>query len=193
MMTFPFYYTGEIIFYKPENFENTDFQKHFESGNLKIKTLLNFPASVTFIINDENVSIQVLYKISMFEQNIILLFSFLMATFFYLFDANALSIISIFIGVFYYIGNLSKVSKSIKNLVYSYIGGNLSVEESTLWNLQQKWMKDKNLCPACGEPKNPYSNKCINCGIYLSKKTVKLESENSTTVKDIVIDYKIKK
>ena len=180
-MHFPFAYTGEVIFYKTDDFEVNSFFKQIQS---KVSTSLisddkivftapfsfsKLPVKITLNISDDNSTIYCKYSISLFENNVILLLSIVFASFFYHFGGNLITIISILIGLVFYLLNAVEMSKSVKTLIYNIFGDNAEIGEPVLWEKQQQWMKDKSLCPACGEPKNPYSSKCLGCGLFLDK------------------------
>lgn len=192
MTHFPFTYKGELVFYKPDEFNVEIIQKDLGSKEIQIQSLFYFKTKVKTTVFDDNVSINIAYYISLFEQNIIFLFFVLFAVFFYVFNANAFSTLSIISGGIFYLSNLMYVSKHTKLVLSEKTGLGSEIEESLLWKKQQEWMKNNTLCPACGEPKNSYSNKCVNCGIYFSKKAKNIDAASTTSGQSFTIDYKKK-
>lgn len=180
-MHFPLAYTGEVLFYKPDDFNTTRFFEQIQSkvsvnyiDSEKIIFTAPFsfsklPVKITLSIIVDNSTIFCKYNISLFENNVIILSSLVFAGFFYNFGSESISIVSILAGVIFYLLNTAEISKSVKSLIYNIFGNNAEIGEPVLWEKQQQWMKDKTLCPACGEPKNQYSSKCLNCGLFLDK------------------------
>jgi hypothetical protein len=204
-MHFPFAYTGELVFYKTDEFNVDEFIKLIELqliASEKVKQQLIFsapfsysklPINITLSVVDDNTSIHCKYTISLFENNMVLLLALTFSIFFFHFNNVIFAITSLVFGVLFYFFNTLKISNSIKELIYNQIGGNADIGTPELWNQQQKWMKDANLCPACGEPKNTYSNKCINCGLYFSKKNMKITNVNSSLPVGSEIIYEVTK
>ena len=180
-MHFPLAYTGEVVFYKADDFDiNVTFEQI--KSKVTVSTIKNdkiiftapfsfskLPVKIVLSIVDDHTTVYCRYNISLFENNVILLLSIVFASFFYYFGSELVSGFSIFVGLVFYLLNAAEMSKSVKTLIYNIFGNNAEIGEPVLWEKQQQWMKDKALCPACGEPKNPYSNKCLSCGLFLDK------------------------
>lgn len=180
-MHFPFAYTGDVVFYKTDDFEVNTFFKQIQSSVSVISisddkiiftapfSFSKLPVKITINVIDDNSTVYCQYSISLFENNVILLLSLVFAGFFYYFDAELITVTSILIGLVFYLLNAAQISKSIKTLIYNIFGNNAEMGEPVLWEKQQQWMKTNTLCPACGEPKNPYSSNCIGCGLFVDK------------------------
>ncbi len=204
-MRFPFTYTGELVFYKPEGFKMDLFIKqiqlkvsHVDFSEGQLTFISNFsysklPVKIVLTIRDYNTSIYCSYKISLFENNVALLLSLVFTIFFYHFNSILFAVISIVGGLLFYFFNLLKISNGVKALIYSSVGKIDEVGEPALWQQQQQWMKNKKLCPACGEQKNAYSNKCINCGLHFSKKKEKFSNINTSGLGNNSISYEVNK
>ena len=204
-MHFPFAYTGELVFYKTDDFNVDEFINQIESQLIvseKNKQQLIFstpfsysklPVKITLSVVDDNTSIHCKYAISLFENNMVFLLTATFSLFFFHFDNQLFAIASLVIGVLFYFFNTIKISNSIKTLIYNQVGGNADIGTPELWKQQQKWMKDANLCPACGEPKNAYSHKCINCGLFFSENTTKITNVNSSLPIGSEIIYEVTK
>lgn len=191
-MSFPFNYTGEVIFYKPDYFDDLRVNKQLSVIH-KVQTLASFPLQVSIKPVIDKISIQVLYKISLFELNIIFLFVMLGVFFLNYIDKTAWAWAFLIFGSGFYLVNLMHVSRKIKVKITKILGFTDDQEANQLWKKQQLWMKNKNLCPACGEPKNPYANKCVNCGLYFTKKALPYKNSSLTLDSDVIIEYKPKK
>ncbi len=204
-MRFPFAYTGELVFYKPEGF---DLNRFIEQIRVKIPTIeysdeqltftANFsysklPVKIVLTIHDYGTSIYCSYQISLFENNTALLLSLVFTGFFYHFNSTLFAAVSLISGILFYFFNTIKISNALKALIYNSVGNIEEVGEPALWEMQQKWMKDKTLCPACGEPKNMYSNKCVNCGLYFSKKRGKFSNINTSVLGNKSVTYEVTK
>lgn len=180
-MHFPFAYTGEVVFYKIDDFDPDLIFKQIQSkvliSSIKDEDIIftapfsfsKLPIKIGLSIIDDYSTVYCKYNISLFENNVIILLSLVFASFFYFFGSELISFFSIIGGVIFYLFNAIEMSKSVKTLIYSIFGNNAEIGEPILWEKQQQWMKDKTLCPACGEPKNPYSSKCVGCGLFLDK------------------------
>jgi len=193
-MSFPLTYTNEISLYKPIDFNINLFVNKIRSKIPVVyvsgdKIVLNAPLSfskipltVTITINDTELdTLYVKYNISLFENNIILILTIIFAIFFYYFDNNIIGTLSIIIGIVFYLLNTARVSKSIKSIVNELFNGDSEIGEPNLWSKQQEWINDYNVCPACGEKINLYTNKCLNCGLYLSETSKKRYTNINTT------------
>jgi hypothetical protein len=204
-MQFPFTYTGEIVFYKPNDFSFDLFVNQIESAfalSTKVKGELEFlaplsysklPIKISLSLIDDKVSIHCKYRISLFESNVIVLLSWVFAFFFNHFNNLATAIFTLILGLGFYFFNTIKISNSIKRIIYNLIGGNPDIGKPELWKNQQEWMKDKNRCPACGEYKNAYSASCINCGLHLQNTKEDIKKINTSGSNDGDIVYEITK
>lgn len=204
-MQFPFSYTGEIVFYKPDDFSFDSFVNQIElaftnvkkeNGELSFSASLSYsklPIKISFAIIDDKVSIHCRYRISLFENNTVLLLSMVFALFFNHFHNVPAAIFAIIIGLGFYFFNTIKISNSIKSIIYNLMGGKTDIGKPELWKKQQEWMKDKNRCPACGEHKNAYSATCINCGLHLQKGKAEIKITNTSDQNNGDIVYEIKK
>ncbi len=204
-MVFPFYYTGEVAFYKSKDFDinlfyNTLKKEAVNSSTTSDKLTLFVPFSLTkipvkvyFSIIDDDVTIYCKYQISLFENNTGLLSSFLLAGFFYYFNSTFWSIVTLLAGFSFYIFNLIIISRKIKQLIEKTVNRDADAAEPVLWEKQQKWIKTPGVCPACGEKINPYSKKCLNCGLTLKGKHSAKKYSNTTTTYKQNINYTLTK
>ena len=204
-MVFPFYYTGEVTFYKSKDFNINLFydalkkeavSSNTTSGKLTLFipfSLTKIPVKVYFSIIDDDVTIYCKYQISLFENNTGLLSSLLLAGFFYYFNSIFWSIITLLAGFSFYIFNLTIISRKIKQLIEKTVNRDADVAEPVLWEKQQKWIKTPGVCPACGEKINPYSNKCLNCGLILKGKHSAKKYSNTTVTYKQNINYTLTK
>jgi hypothetical protein len=200
-MFFPFYYTGEVAFYKSKDFNvglfYNNLKKDAVNSNITSDVLTVFvpysltkiPVKVYFSIIDDNVTIYCKYKISLFENNTGLLFSFFLTGFFYYFNSILLSVITLLAGFSFYIFNLTLISRKIKLLIEKTANMDRDAAEPVLWEKQQKWIKTPDVCPACGEKINPYSKKCLNCGLILKGKHSSKKYSNTTVTYKQNINY----
>jgi len=203
-MSFPFTYTGELVFYKPDDFNTDDFVQRLKQKlrtdkfNDSLIFSINSPVSklpikVQLEIIDDNTSLCFKYHISLFENNVVLIAALVFSTFFYYNSSVGIAITALLLGVIYYLSNTSKISHSIKSELYNLMGSKIDFGMVELWSKQKKWMKDSTLCPACGEPKNNYSNSCVNCGLVFSKNKPRLSQTNTSLSNNSEISYQITK
>jgi len=194
-----------MVYYKPDNFNFDQFAQQIESkvhGNKTSDNKLSFsapfsytklPIKIVFNLRDDNTSIHFKYRISLFENNVVFLLTMVFLLFFKYHGVNTLGYLSIISGIIFYFFNTIKISNTIKNIFYNLVGGKTDVGMPELWKKQEKWMKDKTLCPACGETKNPYSAKCVNCGLYFNKKQTHFKKVNLSSSKENDVVYEVTK
>ncbi len=203
-MKFPFWYTGEMVFYKSDQINvaeaidnivcNND-GKILENKQILFqgnKGLFGWPSRIKLHLNSEGTTIHITYHLSLFESNILLLFGILFGSFFYMYNHVNYSVLAIIISCSLYIINTFKLSAFAKELVAKFGSLTKSIEQQKLWEQQQKWIKDIKVCPACGEPVNPYSANCVNCGLFFKGKKSKNHDTgvNNTNNQEISIEYK---
>jgi hypothetical protein len=191
---FPLSYSNDIILYKPKNFSTSLFVDkikdkvsivYTDDNKIVFNAPLSYsklPVKITVFINDDETdTLFVKYNISLFENNVIFVLAITFATFFYYFDVTKISILFIIGGIIFYLLNIAKISKSIKDIVNKLFDGNSEIGEPALWKKQQIWINDQTVCPACGEKINSYSAKCLNCGLFLTKKPINSYTNTNTT------------
>jgi hypothetical protein len=203
LYNFPFSYHDNLLFYKPNNFDNIGFikelakefqalhQHNIITADIPI-SITRMPIRVTMHYKPDNLTGDVSISLSLLESNLLLII-FLAFGFFFMFHQNLVfGIASIVAGVLYYILNIHVSITAIKKSIIRISGTTYDLGEHELWEKQQEWMKNELLCPACGEQKNPYSYKCINCGIYFSnpKKQVDNSMANTTGTDNVKYQYR---
>lgn len=193
-----------MVFYKPESFETDEFIQQliqkFNAENVGNRFVFNskssfskLPVKVYLQVIDDNTSVQCKYKISMFENNTVFISTIVFALFFYFNNSANASILPIIFGLGYFLTNTSRISHSIKSEIYNLLGSNIDYGMVDLWKKQKQWMKDPLLCPACGEPKNKYSNACVNCGLQFNKAKQKLSKTNTSSSQKKLVNYELLK
>lgn len=205
-MIFPFWYNSELVFYKSDNTnynvllanmlkKNKGKQTSSDSFEWQSKKgIFNTRILVKFKINNDELTLHVRYFISMFESNILLLLGVVFALFFMFNNQTLLVVLSLVVGLLAWFVNITRVSFYIKKQFRVFGFFNNNVNRQYLWQQQQKWIKQKNLCPACGEILNPYSANCTQCGLAIqkNKKKLLLHQTNTTYNLPIKINYKKK-
>jgi len=202
-MVFPFWYTGEAVFYKSgevnsdeiiknivlkHNGETTDNETFVFKGKAGIFGLHSF---VKLKFDSLGTTIHIKYFTSLFESNILLILGLVLGSFLYVNDKFLLSYLFFMLGFFSYFGNTIWVNNYAKKMI-APLGSLLrNIEEQELWEKQQNWTKNPEVCSACGEPVNPYALKCINCGMHFSKKRGPVHSATSHTA-NTNISFKIR-
>lgn len=203
-MSFPFSYTGEVVFYKPDDFNTDEFAlKVKQKFNVEVvdefflfqskSSFSKLPVKVKMSISDDNTSLHCQYKISLFENNIVFLAALVIAAFFYFNDNIAISVFAASAGLIYYLANTSRISHFLKAGLYNLMDSKIEYGTAKLWKKQKQWMKNPLLCPACGEQKNKYSNSCVNCGLVFSKSKAKPSQTNTSAAQNNAINYKLTK
>lgn len=204
-MNFPLSYTGQVVFYKPEGFNTNEFVDAFIQ-RFNIQTAgadnMHFTASISLSglpiklwvsMVDDNVTIACNYRISLFENNLIMVASWIFAVFFYLNHLKFFSVAFLGVGLLYYLVNTAKISNSLKKEFFRLMGSKIEYGNAELWKMQKQWMKDKTICPACGEPKNKYSNACVNCGLVFSKNKIQMSQTNMSNLNTSTINFEVTK
>lgn len=189
---FPFGFTDELVFYTPDGFDEALFLKQFArlinqsepeyhmhgQANISVSKL---PVHITITFMPDTVASKVVFTISLFENNLVMLAGVLFSVFLYSYQSLALAGLALPAAIGFYLINLHKTIQVLRKKTLAFAGADLDLGEPGLWNLQQKWLKDPGLCPACGEPINPYSHKCVNCGLHFTKGKHKAPAENTDT------------
>lgn len=200
-MPIPFNYTEEQVFYLPDNFNESDFlQKLLKKANI-IKPKNNYTDYNFFILNliririninilIDNVNLRIRYSIKTFELNIIMLFALLFFAFFLGFSKKNEAIISITAGIIIYINCIVYIVNKLKTSIDAILDQKPNQGDFELWQKQKKWLNTPGLCPACGEPVNPYSTKCVVCGLTIGKNKKKASNQSATTNTDIIFTIK---
>jgi hypothetical protein len=202
---FPFYFHDEIVFYKTEEFDSAlfmqrlaaEYHAHLQGDSIVADTpvsISKIPIRVNFQFKPDNVTGNVSFSLSLLESNLALIISSVFSFFFLSYNDTLFGYLSIIAGILFYFINIHISVTAIKRSIIKISGTPFDLGEPELWKKQQVWMKDPLLCPACGEPKNPYSYKCVNCGIYFSNPTKQPSDEqvNTTGSEQIVYQYRNK-
>lgn len=184
-MIFPFWYIGEKVFYKPDDFDlkretkNLLYHKNvrldsdnyfYIQGNIG---LFKMPSRIKLKLDADGVTLQVKYYISLFESNIILLLGVVLGVFFLIMQKQQFSYIAFLAGSLFYVLNAVFINNFLKSILHHFGSFAETVEQQALWRKQKEWLKKPDICSACGEPVNPYSTKCVSCGMHYKNKTLK--------------------
>jgi len=204
-MNFPFRYAGEMVFYRPEQFDRVrlveQLSKEYpvttkDQGIIHLtmsSPFFGFPVQAFVSVLEENSTIRVMYSISLIDTNMLFFLSAAFSVFFYLIRYPALSVFFGFLGVVYYGASVSKTSSKLKSDLKKAFGDITEPGEAELWQQQQEWMKNSEVCPACGEPINPYAATCINCGLQLNKQKKHNPVTRESLTDPITVHYTMKK
>lgn len=202
-MFFPFWYNNELVFYK-EN--DIDYKKilleiceieqgcRMDTKNLTWqckKGVFNNSIPVKIELNEDGTSVQLRYFLSLFESNVLFLLGLVFAFFFWVNHQNNLVFLSFAVGFILWIANTFRLNYFVRKQFENFGFYDHNINRQYLWQKQQKWQKQDELCPACGELLNPYSSKCTQCGLQIFKKNKKQTSfpSNTTATSDIKITY----
>jgi hypothetical protein len=177
---FPFSFTDELVFYTPDNFNDSVFlkqlAKHLQIENygyqMKVHSnvsLSKLPVKIGILFLPDTVASKIIFTLSLFENNLVLLAGMLFSSFLFYYNSTTLAVLLLLSAILFYLINLHKSIQNLRKIAIDAAGTNLDMGEPALWKHQQKWLKDPSVCPACGEPTNPYSAKCVNCGLHLTK------------------------
>lgn len=202
IQSFPFCFHDELVFYKPEAFDNSLFMNKlgaeykttvFNDGFVASvpNPLSKIPLKVTFRFQPDPITGKVSFTLSLFELNLLLLLFFALGLFFRFYQNPLFSYLAIVFGILFYLISIHASVTGIKRSIIQISGTTYDLGELELWKKQQEWMKNELLCPACGEPKNPYSYHCVSCGIYFatpSKHNEKVQV-NTTGTENIHYHY----
>lgn len=204
-MVFPFWYTGEAVFYKSDEVNATEIIKDIvvnhkgESaddglfifkGNAGLFGLHSF---IKLKFDTRGTTVHVNFFTSLFESNILLALGLVLGSFLFLNDIFLLSSLFYVLGMLAYFGNTIWLNNYAKKII-SPLGSLLrNVEEQELWEKQQLWMKNPDVCSACGEPVNPYATKCVNCDLQFSKKGKNIKHSSVSNTANANINFNIDK
>ncbi len=200
--SFPFCFHDELIFYKPDYFDNPLFMNRLETEykgaffNESLVALVPNPVSkipikVTFRFQPDPITGKVSFTLSLFEFNLLLLIFLALGLFFKYYQNQLFFYLSIVFGILFYFISIHTSVAGIKKSIIQISGTTFDLGELELWKKQQEWMKNELLCPACGEPKNPYSYQCISCGIYFTNPSKEIEKVkvNTTGTENVHYHY----
>ncbi len=203
-MNFPFWYTGEVVFYKSDQINVAEAIDNIITenkgkilGNELIifqghKGLFGLPSRIKLSLNTEGPTIHISYHISLFESNILLLFGMLFGSFFAYYNHVEYSFIAFIAGGSLYVSNALKLHIFTKELVAKFGSLTKNIEQQKLWEQQQKWIKDITVCPACGEPVNQYSANCVSCGLFFKGKNNRSHYSTVNNTNDLGISVYFK-
>lgn len=158
---------NEIVLSNPEVFsvEDNYIQYSIKSNILKYNYKINL--FVEKAGNDHNVIFEIdlekVLRIIITGVILIAFFSFLSVKYF-LISAGIFSIL-------FYILNVLIISTSVENIIKRAIGNNnYSFNDSEVISKEQEyWIKNENLCPACGEFITNIDLNCPECGLRIKK------------------------
>ncbi|MGD9992737.1 MAG: hypothetical protein AB7S69_05515 [Salinivirgaceae bacterium] len=202
---FPFVFTDELVFYAPDDFDENSYLKtlveHFQARITDYDitaesavSLSKLPVKIKLHYQPDPIAPKITIRISLFENTIALLLFVAIGVFLFEFDAVSVAITMLLAGVVFYIINLHKTLSNLKTKLLNLARANLDWGEPALWKKQQIWLKNPMVCPACGEPRNSYSSKCVNCGLWLNKASKNKNTGNiSTSAGDTPISYQYQK
>lgn len=204
-MVFPFWYTGEAVFYKSDEVNSAEIIKNIVVNHngepagddifvFKGNTgLFGLHSLIKLKFDTQGTTVHINFFTSLFESNILLILGLVLGSFLLVNDLFLLSTLFYVLGVLAYFGNTIWLNNYAKKMIAPFGSLLRNVEEQELWQKQQQWIKNPDVCSACGEPVNPYAIKCVNCGMHFSKKgDAKTHSPVSNTA-NANIKYKIDK
>lgn len=205
-MFFPFWYNNELVFYKQNGIDYrkilldlTEINKgnQIDEDNFiwqYKKGIFNHSIPIKIKLNQDKITIQLRYFLSLFESNILFLSGVVFAFFFWLNHHNTLVFFSFLIGFFLWIMNTFRLNYHVRKQLENIGFYDNNIDRQYLWQKQKKWQEQDELCPACGEFLNPYSSKCTQCGLQIFKKNKEqnIFPTNTTTNLSIKINYKNK-
>ncbi len=205
-MVFPFWYNGEVISYKSDDLDYSNllyeitkknYGKQIDSDNFEWqikKGLFNNVIPVKIKVNTDNISVHISYYVSLFESNILLLFGLLFSVFFFISGQPHLISTPIILGVTAWFINTIRIIFYVKEQLKTFSKFDNNISRQYLWGKQQKWINEEHLCPACGEPLNPYSSSCTQCRLNVKNtKNKPINKANLTSEKNINFEYQLKK
>jgi len=83
--------------------------------------------------------------------------------------------------------------KRIYKIVDSVIPESLKFLPEKATKEQLEWLKNPNVCPACGTERNPYNDKCFECGLHFGAIKKLIDNQSQTGAKDVKFIYKNEK
>jgi hypothetical protein len=204
MKAFPFNFIGELVFYHSDENDLTgidDRVLNAVGGNLNADKSLTIsggpfilPTNLQIRIKIDPIVMHIVYSINLMALNALWL---------------VITLFALMTGYFHYtrtawiIGLLATAGYfALIMLQYGYIerkittGLNLPPFEGeiALWHKQKKWLQQPEVCPACGEKRNIYSDKCISCGLKLPPTDSQKRLDNSaSSTADIMYNFDLKK
>lgn len=205
-MFFPFWYNNELVFYKENDIDykktlleiseinqGSEIDKKHFMWQCK-KGIFNHSIPVKIELNEDGTSVQLRYFLSLFESNILFLLGLVFAIFFWLNHQNHLVFFSFVLGLILWIVNTFRLNYFVRKQFESLGFYDHNINRQYLWQKQQKWQKQDELCPACGEVLNPYSSKCTQCGLQIFEKNKRQPfcPSNTTASTGTKIHYKSK-
>ncbi|HPW67082.1 MAG TPA: hypothetical protein PLS84_08410, partial [Salinivirgaceae bacterium] len=83
--------------------------------------------------------------------------------------------------------------KRVYKIVDSVIPESLKFLPEKATKEQLEWLKNPNVCPACGTERNPYHDKCLECGLHFGAIKKLIDNQSQTGTKEVKIIYKNEK
>ncbi len=180
-MFFPLQYTGVLNWpidtpSKAQN--NLGAQPHLSNSNHYLTDLTGLKILVTSNIQTTANYVSCLYTLHLFPLLLITLTGFLLGGLLYYTHQPTWALIALIMSVIYFASNFIYLHQKTHQYLNPLAD---AASADTLWQQQQTWLNNNSVCPACGEPENPYSEFCVNCGLRLSHKKQQRTSTSTTS------------
>jgi len=83
--------------------------------------------------------------------------------------------------------------KRVYKIVDSVIPESLKFLPEKATKEQLEWLKNPNVCPACGTKRNPYHDKCFDCGLHFGAIKKLVDNQSQTGERKIKYTYQNEK
>ncbi len=173
MHSFPFRYTDRVVLYLENKETETDALRKIEHAlGLQLDATTSGwsfvgKTSIETNVKIDAISIVVVYSINLRGNNLALLICVLTGLFLGINNFNTITTIITLLSVVAYIAMIVIQNAHVKKLIIETLGQPQIEGETSIWDKQKRWMQQPEVCPACGTPRNEYSNRCVACGIKL--------------------------
>jgi hypothetical protein len=204
MKGFPFQYLGEMVYYHPGEMDEKALSDKIWSTLAVLPDQQNrihfnqgpffFASPVQIEIKVDPIVVHVVYRISLTGLNLSLLIGLLFCLFVQVmgYPSSAWTFLSLLI--ISYVVVLIIQSSYLQEKINRALDLPPFEGEAALWHKQKEWMQQPEHCPACGEIRNIYSEKCVSCELKLPPvKGQKTIETNATSTGEITFTYEYKK
>jgi hypothetical protein len=204
MKGFPFQYLGEMVFYRPNEMDEKSLPEKIWSAlevvpdnhqqvNLG-KGPFFFASTVQIDIKVDPIVVHIIYRIHLAALNLSLLIGILLCMYIGVMGYPASAWWLLFLVITGYVIALILQNNYLQKKISIALNLPPFEGEAALWHKQKQWMQQPDRCPACGELRNIYSDKCVSCGLKLPHlNNLKSIESNATSTNNQLFTYEYKK
>lgn len=159
--------SNEISSVNPEKFSVKDYIITYSS----ISNLFRYEYQIKLYVEKAGNDHNIIYEIDLEKVLRIIIIGIILTAFFSFLSVKYFLISAGIFSLLFYALNVLIISTSVENIIKRAIGNNnYSFNDSEAVSPEQEqWIKDKNLCPGCGEFVTNIDLNCPECGLRIKK------------------------